>query len=233
MSTYHKFYFSSEDREDYANTGPSNCRIKLAKLIQPTCMELDFAQIPNTYYNINLTNNKFALNSAPITVPPGCYNLTDLLQTLATLLNAITPVINYNDVTNLITISAPSNFTLDFGVTNSIGQKLGFLLQQYTGTNTYTAIYGPKLYDSSIFINIAGIPAGCLTSNPNIPNTSFVVPNNVNKGEVIQFYAHSQFYLKPHVSTSDIQYLDIKILNDQGVQLTGLSNWVMLLKISN
>ena len=69
MHTVHHIYISSEDREDYANTNPAKCRISLPKNFKPQCMELAFAQIPNTYYNINSTNDSFLLNGSPITVP--------------------------------------------------------------------------------------------------------------------------------------------------------------------
>lgn len=232
MSTYHHLLLNSEDREDRYNTNPANCRIQIPKLINPRCIELSFMTVPVTFYNINNTNNIFAVNGTQFAVPIGCYSLTDLLQTLATLLNAITPVINYDDVTNLITIAAPANFTINLGVNNSLADKLGFLPQLYSGTNTYTATFGPKLYDTCIYINIAGIPAGVITSNSNLPNATFVVPINVNKSEVAQFYSHSQFYINPKVSTSDLQYFDIRFLDTKGMQIQGLSDWTMMVKIS-
>lgn len=229
MKTYHHFLINSCDRDDI-NTIPANCRINLPKLINPICAELSFAQIPNTYYNINTSNNAIGTGVTTYFITPGCYSLTDLLQALATLLNSITPTITYDDITNKISISAPLAFTLDFTVPNSLYHKLGFRKIIYEDSTLYTASFGPHVFDNFIFININDIPGGVMTSNKNMYNASFVVPNICNKSEIIQFYAHSQFYLNPRVNTSNLQYLDIKIHDSDGRLLDGLSDWSMMIK---
>lgn len=230
MRTTHQLFINSSDREDYQNTTPANCRINIQKLVNPHCIELSFAQIPCTFYNINSTNNKFNIDDTIYQVPVGSYGLNDLLQAMADAVSGFLTV-QYNDVTNKITLSASTTFTIDFTVANSIYSKIGFLHKPYSGSNSYTATHGPKLYDSAIFINVNEIPAGCVTSNSTVRNASFVVPVNVNMGEIIQFYAHSQFSLQPRVHQANLQHFDIKFYNDQGVQLEGLSDWVLMLKI--
>ena len=92
-------------------------RVLLPKSIKAECAELSFAQIPNTYYNINASNNSFQANGTPYSITPGSYNLNDLLQAIATATNL---EISYNDIPNLISFSNVTTFTLNFNVSLSI-----------------------------------------------------------------------------------------------------------------
>ena len=109
-------FVQSQDRENFWASYPSNFRVLLPKSIKAECAELSFAQIPNTYYNINASNNSFQANGTPYSITPGSYNLNDLLQAIAT----TNLEISYNDIPNLISFSNVTTFTLNFNVSLSI-----------------------------------------------------------------------------------------------------------------
>ena len=225
--SFHHISLNSADRVNYANTNPADCSIKLPRIIRPQCIELAAAQFPNTYFNLNRSCSDYRVNATTYSV----YGNYSLMETLEKIASDTGLLVSYNDNEHLITFSGENPFTLDFTVNNSIYAKLGFLNKVYSGGVIYKASYGPKIYDSSLYINISNIPGGVITSNPTLTSASFIVPNNVNKGEIIQFYSQTQCKISPHVRDADFQYFDIKVYNDQGILLTGLCDWTMLIKV--
>ena len=222
----HHFYIQSEDREDYNNTSPANFRVALSRELNPHCIEVSFCQLPNTFYNITASNNNFLFNNVPQTITPGCYTLSEALTEFASVTGL---TVGYNDITNLITISAGANFSLNFNVQNSIGKLLGFKTILYSAQNSYTGTFGPKIYHSAVYISL-NIGNGVLTSS-GLKNVSFVIPNNVNKSELIQFYARTQFSLAPNVKKNGIQHFEVRVFDEKGNELQGLSDWSLLIKL--
>jgi hypothetical protein len=237
MQTHH-LYLASKDREDFNNSDPSNCRLNVAKSLNPDCISLSFAQFPNTYYNITSKNNKFEASGSLYEVQPGTYNLGDLMQAFANLLAADSVTVSFDDVIGRIIISTTALPTLDlnFDVADSIHAKLGFKKRVYDDSPTHTGNFVPKIYDTSIFISINGINSGCIASPTvggmfkNVQNATFIVPNNVNKGEIIQFYQHSQFHLSPKVNDT-INYFDVRFFDDDGNLLQNLGEWAMMIEL--
>lgn len=229
----HHCYLQSADRED-PNSDPANCRITLAKSLMPKCISLSYAFIPATFYNITERNNKFAIDATTYTVPAGCYTLADVMQAIADLLTAFHVTVSYDDVIGRMIISTTDPFiNINFSVANSIGTTLGFKNISYSDAASYTSSFVPKLYSNSIFISINGINSGCITSQKaNVQNSTFIVPANVNKGEVIQFYKHSQFNLTPRVNDT-INFFDIRFYDEFGFQLINLADWSLMLEMMN
>ena len=230
MQTHH-LYLQSIDREG-AGSDPANCRITLGKSLKPQCIALSYAFIPATWYNITSRNNQFAVPPTTYTVPPGCYTLADIMQAIADLLVAHNVTVVFDDTPNRMTISTTNPFiNIDFSVANSIGRTLGFQNVLYSDEQSYTSSFVPKLYSNSIFISINGINSGCITSqNKNIQNSTFIVPANVNKNEICQFYKHSQFNLQPRVRDT-INFFDIRFFDEDGFQLINLADWSLMLEL--
>ena len=237
MSEEHHILLQSIDR---INTfeDPANCRISLNKNIRNfKCVGLQSALIPHTFYNITNNNNVFIIDGTPQTATPGNYSLTDIVNSLNGLMSLIGGNASYNETLNLITLNAPASFTVDFTQNKSMYRLFGFAKQLYTsilGDAGYNIVapFGPKVFTSSIFINMNNIPAGVISSNENVTHSTFMVPCNVNHGDLIQFYAHSQFYINPKANTSDLNHFDIKFYDDAGFQLQGLSDYTLLLKVT-
>lgn len=221
----HHIYINSKDREDRDNTSPANFRIKLYKEVNPKCAELSYALIPNTFYNITSVNKNYGFNMVQQTIPEGCYTLNELLQYIA---NQTALTIAYDDITNNITISSNVDFSLDFSNTE-LGGMLGFQKRGYAEQPTYTAEFGPRAYCSAIFID-TNLGSGVINSGDH-QNSTFTIPVNVNKSEIIQFYSKTQFSISPKVRENGIQFLEIKLRDEYGQILSGLSDWSCMIKL--
>lgn len=230
------FLIRSVDRLDYWETTPSKFRVNLTKALKGSKAMISYAQIPSTYYNITPTNNVFnyglgLLTNVQIIVPVGSYTLNDLINTIQTLLVALPNIsVNFNTITNLITISSSVNFSLNFNVNNSISSVLGFSPNLvYSNSLGFTGLFVPKIYDNAIYI-------GCnfcahMQNTSKLPNVSFIIPHNCNKNEIIQFYAATQFQLNPKVLDQVIGYLEFTVYNEKGEILQGLADWCMMIQI--
>lgn len=218
------FYINSEDREDWNNTNPASFRANLYKQLNPRCIELSFAQIPNTWYNVTLKNNRIWVDDVLYTITPGSYTLNDILQALA---NSTPLTFAYNDITNKILISGAAIFEIDFSLPFSMNKLLGFKNIFYSGATSYLGTFGPKLYDTAVFIS-TNLNQGVVMTSP-LKNCTFVIPVNTNKSEVVQFYSKTQFSISPKVH--EINFLDIRVFDEAGDLLEGMSDWSMMIKI--
>ena len=104
------------------------------------------AEIPVSFYTINYSNSffKFKLDTAPIQtlqVPLGNYNANTLITALKTLINDANFTITISKITGKLTFQHNKTFNIYTDNTYSIGQILGFELNQtYTspGPNPFT-----------------------------------------------------------------------------------------------
>ena len=107
------------------------------------------------YYGIEIDGSnsqidlREGLTDYQVTLPRGLYSLTDFANTLATeLLELGTQdyTVSINRDLRTFTIAAPLNFSLRFlsgpNTTNSAYEVLGFLQQDYTGSNSYSSVNG-------------------------------------------------------------------------------------------
>jgi hypothetical protein len=104
------------------------------------------AEIPVSFYTINYSNSffKFKLDTAPIQtlqVPLGNYNANTLITALKTLINDVNFTITISKITGKLTFQHNKTFNIYTDNTYSIGQILGFELNQTytsTGPNPFT-----------------------------------------------------------------------------------------------
>ncbi len=122
----------------------------------PKKVKLFSAQIPMTWKNIvadsfliTELNNKFQLirNCVvyPLSITPNTYSIDGLDTALTNALNSTTPPtpynVVYNSTANTFTISNTNEFQLNFNVTDSIYQELGFNKTLYpSGANSITSV---------------------------------------------------------------------------------------------
>lgn len=231
------FLIRSSDRNSFWDTTPANFNINLQKSLKGRKAQISYLQMPVTYYNVNSSNNTFTANivDAPetiINVTPGSYNISDIINYLQGALSFLgTVTVTLNPITFLFTISCNNIFYLNFNVNNSIAEVLGFNPNLiYGGQLSYTAQKAPKLFDNAIYIS-CNFATAIQTTTKKLHNVSFVIPHNCNKGEIIQFYASTQFSLQPRIFEQTIGIIEIKVFDERGRQLENLGEWVMMLEI--
>ena len=105
------------------------------------------AQIPISWYIINYSNNMFKIKLGNnteqiITIPVGNYNANSLITNLKLLINDSNFIITISKITGKITFTYNNNFTIYTNIDNSIGNILGFELNNvYNSTNSLTCPY--------------------------------------------------------------------------------------------
>ena len=218
---------NSTNRINYAGTSPANCTINLNRRIFAKCAELSFFMTPNSFYNITGTNNTFLLDGAPQTLDSGCYTLSQLFTEILTLLPAGSTML-YNDVLNKIEITTLVNHTLDFSV-SGIYIVLGFLPQLYPAATIFLSTNPPKIYQSIVHIETS---LGTNMVNDQGYHSSFIVPINVNKSEMIQFYNRSQFSSRPKVQEAEIKSVQIILKDEYGNVMQGAGDWTMIIAVA-
>lgn len=112
--------------------------------IQNVYLSVNHCEVPNSFYVINYTNNKFVINNITYTIPVGNYNVNSFI----TVAQSILPtgyIITYSSITNKFTFSNPSSFIINGSSTDSTINKVIGL-----GTLDLTATLGSTTYDLTL-----------------------------------------------------------------------------------
>ena len=115
--------------------------------IQQVQISLVNAQIPISWYIINYSNNMLKIKLGNnieqiITIPVGNYNANSLITNLKLLINDSNFIITIRKITGKITFTYNNNFIIYTNIDNSIGNILGFELNNvYNSTNSLTCPY--------------------------------------------------------------------------------------------
>ena len=207
-------------------------------------IELMHCSIPNTFYNINSTNNTFIINESgdvTVTLRNGNYIIADLVTEITNQLSALTVAttldetytITYNSNTMHILISSTGSFSLSFG--NSFLYKvIGFDNETYDDVSN--AIESVNSVDLNVvknfLINLNGYKQGQIATNLNHVYT-FIIPVTGSPGELIH-YNMSDFDQKINLNDVRIDLMHAEI-RDQDYNFLDLNNanFVFTLKIIN
>lgn len=180
--------------------------------IENIYFSVQHAEIPNSFYVVNYTNNVVDINSISYTLPVGNYNANTLITALILLLPTYT--ITYNSITNRYTFNNTSSFTINSSSTckNIIG--LGNVSQSSI-SNSLTLPYS---------VNFVPLPRINLKSNffhfnnfngIDYSNDLFLsIQNNTNPNSMIHYL--NQTGIKFKVEDKNITNFVISITDDDG-----------------
>jgi len=180
--------------------------------IENIYFSVQHAEIPNSFYVVNYTNNVIDINSISYTIPVGNYNANTLITALILLLPTYT--ITYNSITNKYTFNNTSSFTINSSSTcrNIIG--LGNV-NQSSISNSLTLPYS---------VNFVPLPRINLKSNffhfnnfngIDYSNDLFLsIQNNTNPNSMIHYL--NQTGIKFRVEDKNITTFIISITDDDG-----------------
>ena len=140
IKTISRIYnISSSNADD--NGFKSNVRIQIPDLnfsnqsIKNVSISVLHAEVPNSFYVINYTNNTIVINNITYTLIRGNYNVNTFITALLTLL----PVgfnITYSSITNKFTMTNTTNFTINCSNPNcKINKVIGLPTTDLTSTS--------------------------------------------------------------------------------------------------
>jgi hypothetical protein len=206
-----------------------NESIKINNTNQKMLLSLYTASIPNSFYNISSSQNKFNFKEASggdwknIIVPPGNYNSRNLATTIIGLMNSesqntFTYSLQYSAIYNkydLICSDTLTTIFLDFNVSNSIYKACGFDKTTYNFTSSITSPNIIQIYDEySIFLH-------CSLCNNNSLNTfgkasSILEKIPIRGANSVSFFESGLLQQKQLLSVESIDNFYLSLTNSEG-----------------
>lgn len=184
--------------------------------IENIYFSVQHAEIPNSFYVVNYTNNIIVINSVSYTIPVGNYNANTLITALNILLPTYT--ITYSGITNRYTFNNSSTFTINTYSTCRSVIGLGNIDQ--------TAILNGSVYSLTLPYSVNFVPLPRLNfksnffrfnnfnGNDNSNDLFLSIQNNTNPNSMIHYI--NQTAIKFKVDDRNITTFIISITDDDG-----------------
>ncbi len=223
----------SRDRDYLLYPNSNKYRIELqTEYTHVTSLELTLAQIPNTFYNINQSNNLFYISDSPmniasVEIPEGQYNNKSLLDTLNGKYGDL--FMNFDSKLNFS--RNPINLKLRIESNRATGQEfifnLNYLLKDTCSPCKLNSIdktigFLNKQYESEMIdLSNVFVPAGNITDTGKLSNQDYkiykLIASPIYNGVELDFtgifYVDDYFILKDPM-TSNIYSCQIYEVNN-------------------
>lgn len=183
------------------------------KVVREIMLSITHAEIPNSFYLVNGTNNRLVINASTYTIPQGNYNAITFQTAISSFLTGLGITITYSLVTNKYTFVSGSPFTIQ--ATSTCGRFIGLGNTSVTGSTIISPYVCnflpiPRLLFRSTSFN---------TSNYNGSDAStdllLSVQNSSASGALILWNNYSQLkYDITHLDTLNI--VDLTVTDDDG-----------------
>jgi hypothetical protein len=184
--------------------------------IENIYFSIQHAEIPNSFYVVNYTNNNIVINSITYQIPVGNYNALTLITELNLLIPTYT--ITYSSITNRYTFTNNSAFTINaFSTSKNI---LGL------GNTNETAVLNLGIYTLTLPYSVNFVPLPRINFKSNFFNFNnfngvdfsndlfLSIQNNTNPNSMIHYL--NQTGIKFRVQDKNITTFVISITDDDG-----------------
>jgi hypothetical protein len=184
--------------------------------IENIYFSVQHAEIPNSFYVVNYTNNVIDINSVSYQIPVGNYNATNLITALLLLLPTFT--ITYNSITNRYTFSNSTSFIIN--ASSTCRSVIGL------GNTNETAILNGSVYSLTLPFSVNFVPLPRISFKSNFFNFNnfngidysndlfLSIQNNTNPNSMIHYV--NQTGIKFRVQDKNITTFIISITDDDG-----------------
>lgn len=238
-----KIVIHSKDRSLFSNSS-SDFDIKLPlPLINVEHVELDYCQIPTTFYNVTENNNVLSWRENGgsqlfANIPVGYYTANNLISEVASLMTQTSGVRTYQGLYNSQTFKYrieidASTFRFEFeNVGNSCAKILGFHDENTSYEIYHDSTFVPMLYPLWVLIDIEEINSQTLSSTTSLKLSTFFIPINVNGGSYLEYEKDLAIKQIAYPRYPTIETLHIKLRDESGnlLNLNG-SEWTFVMKI--
>lgn len=231
------FNIGSNNVVQYLNgTSKSNVVVQLPnvsfheKNIVEVFLSVNHAEIPNSFYLINETNNTLNINATSYQIPPGNYNAITLLNTIQSgILSTLNISGTYNNITNKFTFTSGAFFTLLS--TSTCQQFIGLEKIDYlesTLTSTFPLNFLPI---SRILFHSNALGVSNYNSGDNSFDTFLSCQNSSTSGSRILYQNYNA--LKYDITgLKHLNLIDIKVTDDNGNLINFLNaDWTITLRL--
>ena len=210
-------------------------------------VELLSLRIFNSVYTINSSNNVFPLAVANaddptnhFTIPEGSYTIVELLAVLQSEFDdrlGDPPVITYDEKQLKIVLEVAQStdpYYFNFFTFGGPWRELGFNQELYEFENEETFI-APNILNLGmpLYINVLIPELGVGVRSNNINDSTFIIPVNGNRGELIE-YDRNRHFKQKIITGRNINLFNLHVsLVDENNSLIELNNtdWDMLLYV--
>ena len=198
--------------------------------IQNAYFSVVHAEVPNSFYIINYTNNQFVLNGTTYTLTRGNYNV----NTFITMLLAAIPVgygLTYSSITTKLTMTNASSFTINANSKEStINSVMGLGTSALTGTsvimpNVVNFIPLQRINFRTNFFNFA-----CYNTIDGSQDIFLPLQNNAGQNSIINYVNQTQ--QKFLIQDRSITAFTITVTDDLNrfINFNGV-DWLMTIQI--
>ena len=227
---------NSKDRASFSNSS-SDFTIELRDPLEGR-YKIVSAIIPNTFYNVVAgQNDKIYFNDGTnksAVIPAGNYSVNTLPGAIKTAMDAVSSIVftvTINSITNKMTITGDSAFSLNFGTftSSSIAPLIGFA---YTNTNSAVSHVGGNVvdlaYPRSVIVDINQTTN--VQSLNGLSYGSLWFPVETNGNDVTFFKSEADYAM--FITLQRCTRLQVRLRDDQGnsLSLNGADMQILLKK---
>lgn len=183
------------------------------KVVREIMMSITHAEVPNSFYLVNSTNNILRVNSSTFVISPGNYNALTFKNAISSFLAGLGISITYNSVTNKYTFSKASLFTIK--ASSTCGRFLGIGTVDETGTNFDSPYVCNFLPISRLLFRSTAFNTSNYNGSDGSTDLLLSLQNSSASGALILYNNYSQLkYDITHLDTLNL--VDITVTDDDG-----------------
>lgn len=199
------------------------------KIVREIMLSITHAEIPNSFYLVNSTNNTLVVDSSTFEIPQGNYNAITFLNAITSFLSGLSITITYSIVTNTYNFTAGYTFTID--ATSTCKQFLGMGSTSLTGTNITSPHVCNFLPLSRLLVRSSAFSTSNYNGADNSSDLLLSVQNSSASGALILWNNYSQLkYDITHVD--NISIVDLQVTDDYGNLIDfNNCNWYITFRI--
>lgn len=183
------------------------------KVVREIMLSVTHAEIPNSFYLVNATNNKLVVNASTYTITPGNYNVITFQTAISSFLTGLGITLSYNLITNKYTFTSATSFTIQ--PTSTCQRFLGVGTTAISGTSVTSPFVCNFLPLSRLLIRSQAFSTSNFNGKDGSTDLLLSVQNSSSSGALILWNNYSQLkYDITHVDNLNI--VDLSITDDSG-----------------
>lgn len=199
------------------------------KVVREISLSVTHAEIPNSFYLVNSTNNKLVINSSTYTITQGNYNAISFQTAISSFLTGLGISISFSIITNKYTLTSATSFTIQ--TTSTCQRFLGVGSVALSGTSVTSPNVCNFLPLSRLLIRSNAFGTQNFNGKDGSTNLILSVQNSSASGSLILWNNYSLLkYDITHVDNLNV--IDLSITDDTGnlLDFNGC-DWFMTFRI--